>query len=209
MKKSIVLCCCLFYSCLGWSQFVVGGSFNFNSFSFQDEASIANSKKLNVGITPRLGYQFGHWWTGLDIGYSIETNKGTNSNNLKIDQKTTGFLIGPFVRYVWQPNRFMGIFGEAQVFGQFRSYFDADIKLNKYNQLTGLIRPGIMFYFGKRFIVEGSFGNLGFDRNKYKSVPPSLTGDFTENAFALSLNPSTFKLGVNWLFGAAASTPKN
>jgi hypothetical protein len=209
MKKCLMFFLFFLSAYLAQAQFVLGGKLNFQSTSNKNEQlTISESSNSSFSFTPRLGYQFGHIWAGLDVGFLTTKETGVNpfTNNLT-KYNSNAFLVGPFVRYIWKPNTYMGVFTEAQMYGQFGKDFQESKKISSFNQFDGLLRPGIMFYLGKHFILEGSFGNLGFQRSSIKLE--NSTAKIKDSSFAFNLNSDTFLLGINWLFGAASSTPKN
>jgi hypothetical protein len=191
----------------GKAQLLLGGSYGLNYAKTNTPgATIDKETQLDYLIVPRIGVQKGAWWFGADLGIQGASEKDRNTVvNSEITSRELAFQIGPFVRYVWRPTEFMGLWMEGQINGGFGSQYSNGDKFASIGAFNSQIRPGVLFFVGKHLIMEASFGQLGFQSSSVK-LENNSNDKLTESEFGFNLNPVTFQMGVNWLFGSSANT---
>lgn len=220
MKKVLTLAAFyLVFITMSQAQFVLGGNIGFNSAKLTDEFAGDKSEATvtNVTLIPRLGYAFGDFWAGLDVGIS----------NLKYEEedynsKLNLVNVSPFFRYTKKPTENFGVWIEGQAGFQFGKAEDDGEESAKYSGINAGIRPGVIFFIGDHLSFEASFGRLGFssttvtdpddsdNKTTISNVGLSLNGngiDLTSLTF-LDESPTSlvggFLFGVNYTFGGGS-----
>ena len=201
------------------AQFLIGGNVGFSSMKETDELAGVKEESKSTAITfiPRLGYVFGDYWAGIDVGLtSIKSEQPDFPSGTTVD-KLNLISISPFFRFIKKPTDNMGIWLEAQAGAAFGKDESDGRDQNKYSVIHAGIRPGVIFYIGNNLSFEASFGRLGFNQTTTTDADNS-DSKTTNSNFGLSLNNNSFDIGfigdnlsitsgflfgVNWTFGAA------
>ncbi|MBL7807225.1 MAG: hypothetical protein JNN28_05410 [Saprospiraceae bacterium] len=217
MKKLMLLfaIAMVFHAMPSNAQFVVGGNLGFSKYQdHQDRGTTETETTIStVTAIPRLGYVFGNNWAGLDVGITSLKVEDTDftDNTSKINLTT----INPFYRYIQKPTDFLGIWIEGQAGVTFGKDALEDVVQTKYLGINFGLRPGVIFYLGKRLSFEASFGSLGFSKVTATSEEDSNDKETVTN-FGLGVNNTTsvlqsylgtgvpfnsgFQFGANWMF---------
>lgn len=203
---------------LSKGSLTLGGTLSFSNSSSKTEIISPNNglftqegpKNTAINLTPKVGYMLSNnWMIGAGVGFQSSTSRGNSSENSDIILTNKGqlFKVGPFVRYYSMPLAHAGIFVEAQTelgFGNItleQSLNNQALALkNNLLQIDAGVTPGAIWFVTPSFAVEGSFGRLGFVHQQTKTKPGTQEEQQTESnqAFSLSFNPSTFRLGLIW-----------
>jgi len=215
MKKIVALA--LFFSVFTTlqAQVFLGGQISFNSYKDKDESGSSQGEStVNfVTLLPRLGYVFGDFVAGLDVGVTSINSKSPRFGGGVDESKTNLTTVGPFVRYVKKPVENIGIWVEAQAGASFGKRTENGVDDSNLSGFNLGVRPGVIFYIGKHLSFEASFGRLGFQSQTTKDAQNS-SDKYTTTTAGLSLNSnvvldllgenptvsSGFLFGVNWTF---------
>lgn len=199
------------------AQFLVGGNIGFSKYQDHDDQGTNETETTITSFTliPRLGYAFGNSWAGLDAGFTSLKVEVTGFENFNSTLNLT--TINPFYRYIQKPTDNFGIWIEGQAGATFGKDKIGDVVQNNYFGLNFGLRPGVIFYFGKKLSFEASFGNIGFTSLTSTSEADSNNKETVTN-FGFGVNNGSnilqlysgnapnytpnFQFGVNWMFNS-------
>ncbi|HLP94469.1 MAG TPA: outer membrane beta-barrel protein [Saprospiraceae bacterium] len=219
MKKLILFLLIVFgvMSFQANAQFLVGGNLGFSKYQDHDDQGTNEDETTFTSFTliPRLGYAFGNSWAGLDAGITSLKIEATGFEDYSSTINLT--TINPFYRYIQKPTDNFGIWIEGQAGATFGKDKVADVVQTNYFGLNFGLRPGIIFYFGKKLTFEASFGSFGFSKITATSEADSNNKETVTN-FGLGINNTSgilqlysnnapnytpgFQFGVNWMFNS-------
>ena len=142
--------------------------FNNRSFSFSNGYNTTYSW---INLTPRLGFPFGNSWTGGPlVGFRYYKEEVVGSSTIMT--KSHSFQAGGFIRKSHSFSNRIGIFAEAEAsYGIGRTIYSNSLagintqSSSQFRQLSILMRPGLYFQPGKRWMIEASIGQVGFFQN--------------------------------------------
>jgi len=148
-----------------------------------------------------------HFMIGLKMDWSKRKDYSSNSV-FESDTDRKDLSAGPFCRYYKMLGEQFGFFAEAGVmFGKGESTtLSYDPWLGEYRPVTtdvssfqAGIRPGIVFFLGKRIALESTIGFLGYENveNNFDDDYYSVT-DTEYTNFGFSISPSTINLGLKY-----------
>ena len=148
----------------------IGGIIGFNSRS-SSYLNGYNTKYSWVNLTPKLGFPLGHSWrAGPLVGfryYKEEVNGPTT-----VMSSSHVFQGGGFIRKSCDLTKRLGVFLEGETgYGigktvYFNSANGTSSQTNlKLRQFAAVLKPGLYFKPGDRFIIEASIGQVGFSQN--------------------------------------------
>lgn len=225
MKKILFLSAMLFLGLnnLLQAQFIIGGNIGISAQKYiqEDGGDKQEAKITNVTLIPRLGYAFGNFWAGIDVGNtSVKVDQpdfGGNQTAYKVNLTN----VGPFFRYIKKPTENFGIWVEGQAGFTFGKSEEDNLDVAKYSGINVGLRPGVIFMIGKHLTFEASFGRLGFTQTTITDANDSNQKE-TSSEFGLSMNNNSFNLssiyfledfplvlsngflfGANWTFGGS------
>lgn len=149
---------------------LVGGNVDFNASNVKDSAG--NTQKVNTfEFSPTVGYQFNDNWTAGVVA-SVSTSKNMNplTDEYVKDITTTGFGVGPFVRYTQPISDIFAVFGQLQ--GQYRT-FNAkndgkDIDALKANGFNVGFFPAVFINVKNGFGLNFNIGGIEYNSLKLK-----------------------------------------
>jgi hypothetical protein len=214
---------------------MIGVNFNTNSSSWKNPTvdTLSNSTYLN---TNKYSSFSGTLWAGKFVSdnllFGVFGGYNRSQSQYVRDQSNPGSALfgkleltsntysgGLFLRaYKMLGKSHFAIYGQMSAgcgFGKsntnnsnyltsFYGFSDANIF-----SINAIVNPGIVYFFGKHFAIDASFGNVGANFTKIKydggnsTRRESTSFGFNSN---FNLNLSSIALGVNFYFGGSPAT---
>ncbi len=204
MKKMIVMAAlALFGTQFAKAQvqkgnFLVGGTLGVNSTTEKVDGSDNKETSTTFTISPKAGYALSDkWMVGVFVGSSFGTNKD-KVGEVTTKSKHTMIAPGIFVRnYCQIADSKVFFMSEANVSYGFGNDKAGDVKTYKYSTISANVVPGISYLVGKRLMLEGQFGGLGY-RNETKTTEAT-DAKLKTSEFAFNFTKE-FTVGVAFLF---------
>jgi len=143
---------------------------------------------------------------GAKLGWS-KTKLENNADAYTYAGLSKTLYYGPYARYYKMFGGKAGFFLEASaLFG------DGDNDYSNHNENTGLtesghsatksfaatIRPGIVYFVGKRFALESTIGALSYQRRKYELEDDTWYNSNIQKTFGISVSPATINFGLTY-----------
>jgi hypothetical protein len=188
VKRSLLFCLLLLCmqvakSQISRGQMMLGGTMAAITGKQTDESG-PTSDKTYMELSPQLGFGLSNNWI-VGVGGSFISNKSEN-DSYTTRQKT--YLAVLFLRKFHAFSDRFGIFGQLEANGgimkQSSNLFGTSSE-DESTLLSGIVRPGIYFKPGKRFILEGGLGRINYTHKKTDYGNSSQQGTF--NTFSVSL----------------------
>lgn len=193
MRKVLLLALFLVVSTMAKSQtkarsFVMGGGFDYVS----TKVSGSSSNTTNFSFQSSAGiFVIDNLAVGLNFGIT-DANGGVNN------PETTGFSVGPFVRYyAFTSNNNFAFYGQADFNIGASDTYSSGGRHQGTRQLDFGISPGFSYFFTRHFATE-----LGFTGIRYTSYDPDRdVDDNNQNKFEFGVNSFTpNSLGIRFYF---------
>jgi hypothetical protein len=223
MNKKLIIAAALCGLALGSraqtekGNFLLGGSFGFNSKKDDDAASRTNSFALG----PKFGYFISNNFViGLDASYyytnkeSWVTYTGQEGSVRQVNNgfRSHGIYISPFARYYIDLNAKFKFFSNLSVsagksIGRSIGEPTTGSYLSKYKSeyYGASLSPGFAFFAGKRLAIEFSTLLVSYQRDKYSTKYSSqntydLHSPRTSDFFQFGLSTIQPSIGINYHF---------
>lgn len=148
----------------------------YGNAGFSSNKSASDSKSSSYTLNPGVGYQFSENWTaGLAFGVNGSRSEIGTSGNFN---KTTGFEVGPFVRYTHKISDLFSLFGQANAnytTSEFKPFTGTGSTVNGFN--LGII-PAVQLNVKNGFALNFGFGGIEFESQKFDAPGAEASNSF-------------------------------
>ncbi|TGE14933.1 autotransporter outer membrane beta-barrel domain-containing protein [Hymenobacter elongatus] len=201
---------------------LLGGSFGFASGTTKNTSSFSTSaqetKSSSYSLAPRVGYFLAdNLAVGLQLDFSRSKSKYTsaavpNQSAYNTESTSTGYQIGPFVRYYKMLGDKAGFYGQLMA-GYSRSEGESTTEtpfaLHSEQKSKGYyasFTPGFVFFPTDKLGLEVSVGNLGYgssttelkDSRPFSQV---MTSERKDSGFGASFSLNALSIGAAFYVG--------
>ena len=192
MKKVFLTLAVVFMAVAANAQAWMGGSFGFNTFKANSDASPI----FTYSIAPEIGYHFAEKWdAAVGLGYSGAYSKDVDHTllgDVTTISTSSKFSIEPYVRYSVVKLGKVGFFvdgGIKYTTGSMKITVNGEVMVNPENQTTfwAGLQPGVSFAASDKITFAARIGSFGYLKD----------ADGSTN-FGVNVNNSAFTLGLWW-----------
>jgi len=188
---------------------IYGFDLNYNTSTTKYDSGDDSDKTYSFSVMPTFGvFINSHVLVGLKTNWTKTRNADVNTPDFSISNSTSkGHSFGPFVRYYKMFSDKAGFFVQGEMAWaknkltytledtQSNSEFDIEDHIKSFQ--AG-VRPGVVFFIGKRVALESTLGFIGYSKSKTDNswVPANL--DSSNKGFQFSLSPGTLNFGFRY-----------